>query len=65
MAVKADFSAADPTRVSMEVAKPESLREWAARIITDRIGQSWKFGLPPFTRSEHAPEVSHSYYLLV
>ena len=49
----------DPTRVSMEVSKPDSLRKWAARVITDRIGQSWKFGFPSFTRSKRAPEVSH------
>ena len=42
----------NPTRVSMEVSKPDSLRAWAACIITDRIGPNWKFGLPPFTRSE-------------
>ena len=48
----------DPTRVSTEVPQPDNLRQWAARIITDRIGPNWKFGLKPFTRSNRAPEVS-------
>ena len=51
----------DPTRVSMEVSKPDSLCQWGAHIITDRIGQNWKFGLRPFTRSERAPEVSYRF----
>ena len=50
----------DPTRVSMEVAPLESLQRWAARIITDKVGQNWRFRVKPFTRSERAPEVSNS-----
>ena len=47
----------DPTRVSMEVSQPDSLRRWATRIITNRMGVNWRFGLKPFTHAERAPEV--------
>ena len=50
----------DPTHVSMEAAPLDSLRQWMARVITDKVGRNWRFGFRPFTRSERAPEVSCS-----
>ena len=41
----------DPTRVSMEALSLENLRGWAGVVTTDRVGQNWKFGHMPYTRS--------------
>ena len=48
----------DPTHISMEAMSMDSLRSWAALMITERIGWNWRFGHQPFSRSERATEVS-------
>ena len=42
----------------MEALSLEEMRGLAAVVITDRIGRNWKFGRRPYSRAEHAPEVS-------
>ena len=53
----------DPTRVTLEIPKPENLCAWVSRLIIDRTEVDWEFGLDPFTRSERAPEVSHCFLI--
>ena len=53
----------DPTRVTLEIPKPQNMCAWVSRLITDRIDVDWEFGLNPFTRSERAPEVSHCFLI--
>ena len=48
----------DPTRASTRALKADTLCQWAALILTNKIGPNWRFGLEPYTRSDRAPVVS-------
>ena len=48
----------DPMRVSMEALSAEGLLGWAAVVATDRIGKNWEFVWEPYSREDHAPQVS-------